>query len=219
MTFAPHTRLSFIGTWKGDSEEIWETGLCVTGPGGDPVADLQDAVDGLETIVSDWFTSVDSFMCKSAQLHTIKAANIGPDGSYTEPPAMFDYTTPPVGAVTPNGPGFCSLAISFKSDALRPPGKYGRMYPPNNGVPVVGGISGSVFQTSTTTAQAVADAGGLLLTNLVVDLLIPVIASRVGSGSNTPIRTISCDTLLDTQRSRRNRITGTRQESIYSLTA
>nr|CRY97274.1 hypothetical protein [uncultured prokaryote] len=219
MAFVPHTHLTISGTWQGDPEEIWECTLNGTDPGGEPIADLQDFVDGAATIVSTWFTSAGARHAKNAVLKSLKAANIDSAGAYSEAPGIHDYTTLLVGASNATMPGFCSMATTFKTDNFRPPGKYGRMYPPNNGADLMGSSieANSIFQATAVACQAVADAMGLLLVDLNTDLFIPVVASKTGSGSNTPIRTISVDSIVDTQRSRRNRITGTRYESIYSL--
>ena len=209
MPYKLHSRVSIIGTWADYPAEIWECSVALSGngPDGTPVANLQGYVDSVATPVSNWFHN-NGHIPGTAQMTMLKIANIGPDGKYAGDPAMHDYSPVISGTGSVAAPGFVSFVYTWKTIQRRPPGAYGRIYPPNNGI----GMSTS-FEISTAAAQQEANSANALLLALTLtgsNTAIPVVASKVGEGSNNAILTASVDTVADVQRRRKNRVKGVR---------
>nr|CRY96098.1 hypothetical protein [uncultured prokaryote] len=211
MTYQPHTRVSLLGAWLGDSPEIFANTIAVVDSSDGPIGDLVAYLASCQAaIATAWHACLG--IPDGAQLTSLKAANIGPDGKYTQPPEEHVYAPSIHGgaATSSTVPGFCSLALTWKSDNFRPPGKYGRIYPPNPSYGVIGTSGNSQFQTGVSNQNNNITFGLAILDALKTGGNIPVIASKVLLGENAVITTVSCDSVYDTQRRRKNRIVGTR---------
>lgn len=210
MPYAAHCRVTFAGDWVGTPGEIWEFGISIVG-GSAGYPNLETIAADLGEPLVTWYGSSSSGMTNAARLKTIKFANIAPDGSYHEPAEILDTSTQG-GVTTPaTAPGFVSLCMSFRTGQLRPPGAYGRCYPPNNSYPLA-----DMFRVSTASTQANANAAGDLLHTITntssPGAYSPVVASKV-AGANFLIIQASSDSLYDVQRRRKNQLTGVREIS------
>lgn len=210
MPFATHLRITALGT-LGASDERFSYGINTTldpgqaaGLGGDgstvpaPLAAAADVVKQFHTRVSTRIASV-------AVLRSVKFAVIGPDGKYVGD-AVEAPVTAGEGGVN-DGSGLVlpqnALAVSLLTDD-RGPRKRGRFYIP---MPVIDVQPSNGFTMAVAWSNGVADSAAQLLTDLqaVPDLSIqPVIASTYGY--NTPVTGVRVGRVVDTIRSRRNRL-------------
>jgi hypothetical protein len=142
-------------------------------------------------------------MYSGATLKWLKCNNIGADGKYSDDTThVYDYPSPTPGYVaSQKAPSFCSVAMAWTTDRVRPPGAWGRIYPPNPSY----APTGSFIQASDR-ALVVTAAKALLsvLRNCGGDIsLIPVIASKVNA-TNTEITGVRVSDVYDVQRRRKN---------------
>lgn len=224
MAYPGHAYVSLDGDWTTSdaSDEVWQFGIRVRGNTGAPdngfLQGPQAYCDAIATGIGTWFSNSGHQMANTARLRMLKVNNIGPDGKYRDPTThQHDYGSGIVGANGINGSGILSTAYSFQgSDISRGPGARGRCYPPNVSI-----LAGASFTTSTAQANVHLAAALALLEILTIDeptggaLVRPFIVSKGtpasgGVGRSQTISRVSVDTVIDVQRRRKNRVTGTR---------
>nr|CRY97335.1 hypothetical protein [uncultured prokaryote] len=212
MAFAQHARLSMLGTWSDSPSEVWDFGCSVVASDGSPIVDCQAYVDDIGADLVTFFISSAAGMSNKALLQMVKVAPIGTDGRYEGDPGIYDAAAGSYGDTAQTGPGFCSFVWTYQSDRMRPPGKFGRSYPPN----CTSSLTGS-FTTAPLNATATAEAGAAFLTILQGSAgdAQPVIASNV-TGMNYVITSVNSDTVVDVQRRRKNKIVGSRHDGSYT---
>lgn len=207
MAYAPHTLVAFGGalTELASNDEIWECTIRVYSPGGSklPLSDPAGYMGQIATPLGTWFALAASGMQSVASLAYLKVNNIGADGKYSDPTTnVHDYTTPVTGGVVgQQAPSFLSCAMAWTTNRTRPPGAYGRIYPPNFSY----GFAGA--KISATDQGKVVTAGKNLLgvlRNCAGSLgAIPIIASKANA-TNTEITGVRCSNVYDVQRRRKN---------------
>lgn len=207
MAYAPHTLVAFGGALNeiASGDEIWECTIRGYSPGGSklPLSDPAGYMGQIHTALATWFGASTSGMYQGSTLKWLKVNNIGADGKYSDSTTnVYDYPSPTAGYVaTQKAPAFCSVAMAWTTSRTRPPGAWGRIYPPNPSYAVVGSAIASADQALVVTA-----AKNLLgvLRNCSGSLgFIPVIASKVNA-TNTEITGVRVSDVYDVQRRRKN---------------
>jgi hypothetical protein len=196
MVFAPHSRVSFGGRLisTGEPDEIWSCNVNVIHTGTDAAY-----MAAILTPLRGWFGS-DSQCSQSSSIDYVKVNAIGPNGGYADPTSTTQHIYDGGrGPVAPAAPSIMSLATSWSTALGRGPGAHGRIYLPN----FVQAAAGTM-QVPNSFALAVQAAGKALLTALSNGGGTPVVASAVGSGSNTTITGVRVGDIYDTQRRRKN---------------
>lgn len=210
MSYRPHTVCAFGGTIS-NGPEIWETRIALATIDDLPVTNPAAWMNAFATPLATWFMGANNCISSTAQLAWLKVNNVDEQGRQTNTPTnVHDYS--PVatgGGGAPVAPCFVTAAITFKTGKLRPPGAWGRIYPPNF---TLASVSGA--HLSAGDAQKVRDSGKALLSAIAnVDLTVaPVLASKV-DGSLRGFVEVSADDVWDTQRRRKNRLVRTRYSS------
>jgi hypothetical protein len=210
MAYRPHSLIAFGGTLNAaaTSDEIWECTIRAITPGGTelPLSDPGGYMDELAPGLATWFGAPGNGCWSGSHLTWLKVNNIGADGRYSDPTThQHDYTSPVAGGTGGQaGPSFLSLAISWTTSRTRPPGAFGRIYPPNFTWPLSGGST-----VSAATQDSARDSGVALLEfirNCEGDLgAIPVIASKTNA-TNTEINGVRVGNVYDVQRRRKNAV-------------
>lgn len=216
MAFTPHLLISFGGSWIDEPGEVWECTLRAR-PQTDGEAPEDFALDDylayVEGNLATFWASASNKMMIKASLEFLKINPVGADGRYILPTThVYDYSPVIQGGVVANGlPGYCSLAWTWETGRNRGRAHRGRMYPPNV-VPLT-----SAMRVSDGNAADMAVTGQHLLTildgggsGIASQEVIPGVYSRI-DGSHYDITGVSCDTIYDVQRRRKNRVTGDRQ--------
>lgn len=220
MAYQPHTLIAFGGSLAdvGAADEIWECTVRVISPGGSglPLSDAAGYMGQVAGPLQTWFTTPAVGMSSKSTLAWLKVNNIAADGTYSAAGGtnVHDYSPPQNGGSTAAqaAPAFCSLALSWTTNRRRPPGAFGRIYPPNFNYPMGGSAVSSASQTA-----AVGAAVALLdvLRNCDGSLgAIPVIASRVNA-TNTEITGCRVGNIYDVQRRRKNAVPETYQAEAW----
>lgn len=212
-------KVTFGGTIYSQAD-IWTCGINYGSPDGD--IDLQAlkntaAKNTLPNHVREWFTDTRSQISNRATLEWVKLAYIGADGKYELDADIFEYDDLVTGSVATSSyvpiPQH-TTAISFNSEVRRGAGRFGRIYPPLNGVVYNDGM------VSTEGANQMRDAAAKLLANMGVALsltsqgyLPPIIASQRTEKHNEIVG-VRVGRVVDTQRTRRNAF-----QEMYTSTA
>lgn len=208
MAYKAHTLIAFGGSLSEvtTGDEIWECTIRAISPGGSelPLSDPGGYMDQIAGDLASWFSDSDNNMANGTTLAWLKVNNIGPDGRYSGGATnVHDYTPAIEAGVGQSVPSFCSLAFSWTTNRKRPPGAFGRIYPPNYTYPCIGSAISGVYQ-----AKALATAVALLdvIRACSHDLqAIPVIASRVNA-TNTEITGVRVGNVYDYQSRRKNAV-------------
>jgi hypothetical protein len=202
MVYAnPFLRVRLEGTLGASEVFSFGINLISDGPWTPPAPITQSMADA----VALWFTS-ESNIASAADLHTLKVNLIGVDGRYVEETTnRWDYGSPyPSGNVTAPFPFQIALVISLLAANDRGRASHGRFYLP---VPT-GGLEGP-DQTLPTTFQESYLAAGVSLLELLEQELPgwqPGLVSNVGAGAQALITRVRVGRVLDTIRSRRNKV-------------
>lgn len=219
MPYQPHTLVTVGGTLdaKGSDDEVWQFGIRGFAEGGGPVqasslGALALAVlrgptgsgGGMEGIFAD----ANGWICQDATLKWCKAANIAPDGTYSDEPGIAQGLTK-TGAVIQKAPSFCSVAISWTTGKTLGKAVRGRIYPPNYGAGI---LDGSAILSAT---QSSILAWGIEVlqvfdTSLATDpttIFHPYVVSS--SGVSNLITGVRVGNLYDTQRRRKDAVVET----------
>lgn len=211
MTYIAHGRLTFGGTWDTDSDETWSCGIAQKwlGEGEFGDADINLYGSTVQPYVKAWFTRATSLIPPDCTLTWTKFVGINSLGEYATDPYVYDYVPSVAGAGAANGQcGFTTLAITLETANSRPPGRYGRFYPP--GITTLPDYTMSAFQAPSAAVADVSQSAGTLLHNLIQTNWYPCVASKVGTGQNVQVTTVSADSVFDVQRRRKNKIRGAR---------
>lgn len=203
MTFTdPHQLLTVFGT-SFSGAETWSFGVRFAQAGSTVTQAIADAC---RSATSTMWSTAGIFMPNSHTLTGVKLAPIGTDGLY--PPGQIAY----IGAITPTAgpsstnihPAQCTQVVTFLS-ALVPRGRgsHGRIYFPCPGA----AVSSSTGQNGLASALATAVRTWLVAIDAVSGMGVPSIMSNLGTGITSPIATVRCDNLPDTQRRRRRQLT------------
>lgn len=211
MVFIPHGKLTFGGTWDTDDDQGWSCGIALdwTGDGEFGDSDIDTYGAYAQPYVKAWFIRATSLIPPDCTLTWCKFVGIGASGDYATDPYVYDYVPSVAGAGAANGQcGFTTLAITLESANSRPPGRYGRFYPP--GITTLPDYTMSAFQAPSAAVADVSQSAGTLLHNLIQSTWHPCIASKVGTGQNPHVVSVSTDSVFDVQRRRKNKIRGAR---------
>lgn len=216
MPYRPHYRVSAIGR-LGNSGEIFQYGVNMAPNGGSGTAGgLEDTASFNEDAWADVADDIRTFhgsaalnLASYAVLTHVKVARINALGKYDDmDPLIFDIADQPgantLGTQAQTLPQ-AALAVSLVTARRGPTGK-GRFYLP---CPVVL-IETSDLRLTAGQATAFATAAAGLITNLnnapgidVTEMAVCVASTK---GYNTPVTGVRVGRVVDTIRSRRNRL-------------
>lgn len=192
-------RLVMIGTLY--NVETWTCSLNFAGGTSAVAPDEvpQDVVDACAT----WIAT--SVISERALLTTLKLNEIGPDGRYVRPTTVqHDYVAPfPAGNSNTNLPAQNALAITLRTAAQRGRASRGRFFQP---LPAVNVDSSGFIPAAQ--RLAILDGAETLL-NALNEALDPWrlgILSDVGEGASRPVTRVEVGRVVDTIRSRRNKL-------------
>lgn len=218
MPYTPHTLFAFGGQLAEPvgRAEVWECGirgLDHNTQGPVPDGQLDAWVAWYATKLQNWFTDQNALQSSGASLQYLKINNINAAGKYANPgnTHLHDFGSGVVGHQAPTLPNFLSIVYTWETGLTRGRAHRGRMYPPNGVSPFSGGMINSAE------AGNHAQAAKLFIQNVLYtgasapfeDYLEPQVFSRL-DGSHHPITGVSCDTIIDVQRRRKNQAVGTR---------
>lgn len=209
---APFHRLVLIGTLYTDTFNT--TVSMIPGLSGTVPAVTDELLDEVRTVVATWFPkTVASTGCQiisEAKLTSIKLNRIGTDGLYMDPePKEWVYTTPISGGGSSRPPGQLSHVVTLRGLNERARAGKGRMYIPTTDPCGSVGTDGRL-----SAANALDQAEGVAtLLHALDDAYLAAgvnavagIASKTGSGAFQALRNLSCGRVVDTMRSRRNKL-------------
>lgn len=208
----PFHRLVIIGTLYGDT---FNTTLSIGNASSTAMPAVTPALlDAVGVAVSGWFSrgtgSRGNGIINSARLTSVKLNRIGTNGHYQDPVAReFIASSPIPGNGTTRPPAQLSLAVTLRGDAERAHAGKGRMYlPPVDGL-VLMGTDGRLDATSASNQAAGVKA-------LIQDVIAAYtaqsvtgavgITSNVGTGAFQIVTKVSAGRVVDTMRSRRNKL-------------
>jgi hypothetical protein len=225
VAYDPHTLVTFGGTLTEitGQDEIWQCGVRgVNNPGDGPVdaGQLSNLVTAIATQVSatpnllGWFQGQAGDISNSARLAWVKAANIGADGKYTSPPATYHYAVPGVGPSDGQVPSFMSLCYTWTTARLYGRKlRYGRIYPPNFGIPIVAGSASVADAQAIFAAQSAVKCLGALAQSASEYHFQPcVVSPNLGHEAITGVRV---GNVYDVHRSRKDAVAETYQALAY----
>lgn len=197
----PFLRLVVAGTLYDVDEFSWSLSfLDVQGSANPPTA----VPPAVIAAVSAFHSSAGASISKMAKLTTVKLNEIGPNGKYTNPQTVrHDYTPPVAGISGENIAPQIALAISLQTPIARGRAHAGRFYLPTPAYPPsnIGSIAPSWQDNVLNSVKTLVTAlnGSLAPYQLAV-------MSDIGSGTHQLVTGIRCGAVLDTIRSRRNKI-------------
>jgi hypothetical protein len=208
--FAPHIRITAIGT-LGSTGEQFSYGLSMA-QGASGGSYFEPFMTANEDVFSDLCDDVATYhgrattrLRSAAVLTHVKVAPIGPDGKYTADPYIKDYSVP--GAESGGGatPPQIALCISLVTARRGPSGK-GRFYLP---LPAWG-VNSASFQIDGQNANDSRGSAVSLINDLNnqpgIDVLGMGVVVASTKGYNTPVTGVRVGKLLDTVRTRRNKL-------------
>lgn len=215
VQYQPHTLIEFGGTITGVSQnDIWTCGLRIVGFNElGPLVDPASYMNAIQANLSSWWASTTRVprMPSTATLDWLKVNNIGADGKYSDKTNTnrHDYTPVPGGG-TATMPGFCAVVGTWETANRRGLAHRGRMYLPLTTAALQ---SGSEMSNSTRD-QCVSVYASLYSTlvthfNTGANRAQGIIASSKNAAWNQ-ITGVSCDSVIDVQRRRKNAIKGSR---------
>lgn len=207
-------RLVIMGNLYSD---VFNTTLSIVPSGGGGLPEVSDdLLDGVATVVSDWFQG--AFISpwnaigitSRATLTGIKLNRIGTDGRYADDTTKEHSFSPAVsgGASGLNIAPQLTVALTLRGAAERSPAGRGRMYlPPSVAISSLGSDGRLTSADALNTAK-----GGLFLLGAINDVYITEsvgavagIASKQGAGAFQSVHHVSVGRVVDTIRSRRNK--------------
>lgn len=208
MPFAPHTRVTAIGT-LGTGADRFSYGLNL-GFTGAPAALPQAGLEDITASIKAMHKRATSGVSADAVLTEVKFASIGADGKYTADPVVIAVTGGAGGGnnafnqVLPQS----ALAVSLMTDRRGPSGK-GRFYLP---MPAFATAGANSFQITQANADGVRDSVQTMLNEIlnapgldnVNNELDPVVVVASTKGFNTPVTGVRVGRVVDTIRTRRN---------------
>ena len=205
-------RLSFGGNIY-TNKDIWSNTINFAAGSIDmPVSyfeQVSQEIGNMASKVQAWFTTT-GMISQYADLAWVKLALIGQDGKYVTNPAVYDFATPVKGANTSAVEPQRSLAVTFETYRLRAPGRYGRIF-----IPMFAQSVGNDGLVSSPNAVAVNTATKNLLDQLndlftdtgsIVGQDVDAIVLSEKTTAHAPILKVKTGRVVDTIRSRRNKI-------------
>lgn len=215
MAYQKHALVAICGKWSASdlADEQWQIGVRVSTheAAGWWLEGPQAYADVVGPLIATWFGTPANLMRNDAYLTTVKVNNITPTGHYADPVThqhAFSGTGN-TGGSAPTTPAFCCIAATLETGNTTGRARRGRIY-----LPSAAGRSAGV-SISNADAASVVTATKALLTILLRNeptggaLVQPEIVSKI-DGSLNDINGVSCNTIWDVQRRRKNRATGTR---------
>jgi hypothetical protein len=211
--YTPHTLIEWGGSLKevGTDDEIWANGVRGLSIANVPTPNPADLMASIAGPLATWFAAANSFHSSSSDLKWVKVNSIGADGKYSDSGTnVHDYATPVLGTAAPAAPSFLSVALSWYTAQSRPPGAFGRIYPPNYGCPIFVGSTIQAADQTLLAAQGKALLDLMLLPGVSDDQqsFVPAVVSNVG-GVHHAITGCRVGNLWDTQRRRKNAVRAT----------
>jgi len=212
----PFHRLVIIGTLYQDIFNV----TCAFGSVGTDPGEVTDALlEDVATAVGAWWPAAIGTpgngigISGSAKLTSIKLNRIGTDGRYMDAETkQWIYPSPIFGGGSGGGAPQLSLVASLRGPDPRARAGKGRMYFPNSSA-----ADGSLDLTTgqVTEVSATQHAQGVMNLLLSIDAAyvtngvtaVAGIASNVGAGAWQPMAEIRVGRVVDTMRSRRNKLT------------
>lgn len=166
-------------------------------------------IENMKTKIETWFKTA-GMISQYCDLAWVKLALIGKDGKYVTNPAVYDFATPVKGSATGAVEPQRSLAVTFETYRLRAPGRYGRIF-----IPMYATSVGNDGLVAAPTAAVVNAATKTLLdglndlftdTGAIVGQDVDAIVLSEKTTSHAPILKVKTGRVVDTIRSRRNKI-------------
>lgn len=198
----PVQKISFGGSLPAG--EVWQCGLWFspnTTPG--TQAALQAEVDAMVTPFTTWWATSAISGIRAAGMTLNNLSLYGYAANATSAGAVAHATISlAANATQQSKPNQCALVCSLRTVSPARNGR-GRIYLPF----LSGGVAGG--QLATTDAQAVATATANLLVALNGGTAPSSIGRVLGGTSGLPVTSVVVDTVIDTQRRRRNKIVAT----------
>lgn len=215
MAYPKHALVAICGKWSASdlAQEQWQIGIRVSthDAAGDYLAGPQAYADVIGPLIATWFGTPANLMRNDAYLTTVKVNNINPAGHYVDPVThqhAFSGTGN-TGGSPPTTPAFCCIASTLETGNTTGRARRGRVYLPSAAARSAG-VSISAGDAATVVTATKALLSILLRNETVGGLLVqPIIASKI-DGTFNDIHGVSCNTIWDVQRRRKNRATGTR---------
>lgn len=205
-------RLSFGGNIY-TNKDIWSNTINFgAGSSNLPVPffeQVSNEIENIATKVETWFKTT-GMISQYCDLAWVKLALIGQDGKYVTNPAVYDFATPVKGANTAAIEPQRSLAVTFETYRLRAPGRYGRIFIPMFAQSV--GVDGLVTNANSvavnTATKGLLDGLNDLFAdpNNLIDQDVDAIVLSEKTTSHAPILKVKTGRVVDTIRSRRNKI-------------
>jgi hypothetical protein len=208
--FAPHIRITAIGS-LGSTGEQFSYGVCMA-QGASGGSYFEPFMSANEDVFSDLCDDVAAYhgrattrLRSAAVLTHVKVAPIGPDGKYTADPYIKDYNIPGAESGAGSSPPQVSLAVSLVTDRRGPSGK-GRFYLP---LPAWG-VDQNSFLIQEQNANDSRGSAQTFLNALNnqpgIDVLGMGVVVASTKGFNTPVTGVRVGRVLDTVRTRRNKL-------------
>lgn len=191
----------------GTSGQTWSSGFHIS-VGGGPApdqADLDSYLTNLQTPIETWITNIKTLWGTNTLYSGLKALYI-PSGSLKATLVSVATVSATGGGTAAKLPGFCSLVASLRSSNPSRTGR-GRMYLPANLITV-----STDGEATNANAQTVANNTAIMMT--AVNAIDPGFSAGAGvctvasfaSGGNFPIARIVCDTKIDVQHRRTDKL-------------
>lgn len=217
MPFAPHYRITALGQFGSGPSEIFSYGLNMEF-GSTPIGELVDAgpnqaaLDDMADDLAAFHGRAESKISIAAHLTAVKIAHIGADGKYTQDPFIKSFAVnggvdDRIGATwfVPRPPQV-ACAVSLNTDLRGPSGK-GRFYLP---LPAVSVEATNSYRMSVADAESIRGSVKTLLDSLNnnpgFDIFSPSVVVASTKGFNTPVTSVRVGRVLDTIRTRRNKL-------------
>lgn len=212
MAFPYRTmRLTFGGSIYAD-KDIWSNSINFGATNVDVVPSewvyYKNVLPTIAPAIEAFFKTTGMISSKCT-LEWIKLAYIGEDGKYLEDAVVYDYETAVTGQASGSVEAQRSLALTFGSGKNRGAGRFGRIY-----IPMYAQTVGTDGYISVPNANAIVAAGATLLRALTTafkdinpgtEEITPIVLSDK-TEINNPINRVRIGRLVDTMRSRRNKI-------------
>lgn len=212
---APFHRIVMIGDLFTDKFNVT---LSVGSQGGvDPGAVSQTLADNVGAAVAAWWPRLLTATPKgigisaAAKLTSVKVNRIGTDGRYMDPETReWVAPTPVAGSASSNVAPQLTIVSTLRGPAPRARAGIGRMYfPPSEFCQGVFGTDGRIPSANAAlyaqgTAQLLLSINAVYLTAGIS--AVAGIASKVGTGAFQPVDVVTVGRVVDTMRSRRNKL-------------
>jgi len=198
---APFLRMVVSGKLFATEDYSWSLSLIdPTGTAPTPTA----VPAALVTALVNYHTALDMKISQRAVMYQVKLNEIGTDGRYANPTTVwFDWVSGILGPATANVPAQQALTISLRTPIARGRAHAGRYY-----LPMVTAVPGNTGQITASDQTNIMNASKTFLdaVNAALDPWQIGVVSDVGSGTYQPVTKVRVGSVLDTIRSRREKI-------------